>query len=121
MAAFAQDSWKVAPALTLNYGIRWDRIRPWSEKFNQLQTLVKGQQSQVYPGAPRGLVFPGDPGVPRSLAPARNDFSPRLGLAYSPALTAPLLRRLAGPAGQTSIRAGYGIFIQPTRGCRPAS
>jgi hypothetical protein len=76
MAAFAQDSWKVAPALTLNYGIRWDRIRPWSEKFNQLQTLVKGQQSQVYPGAPRGLVFPGDAGVPRSLAPARNDFSP---------------------------------------------
>jgi hypothetical protein len=54
--------------------------------------------------------------VPRSLAPARNDFSPRLGLAYSPVLTAPLLRRLAGPAGQTNIRAGYGIFYTAYEG-----
>ena len=67
--------------LTLNYGVRWDRIRPWLEKYNQLQTLVKGEQSQVFPGAPKGLVFPGDPGVPHSLAPARNDFAPRVGVA----------------------------------------
>jgi hypothetical protein len=116
MAAFAQDSWQVVPALTLNYGIRWDRIRPWSEKFNQLQTLVIGEQSQVFPGAPEGLVFPGDPGVPRSLAPARNNFSPRLGIAYSPAFTAPWLRRLTGPAGETSIRTGYGIFYTAYEG-----
>ena len=64
MAAFAQDSWKATSRLTVNYGVRWDRIRPWLEKFNQLQTLVQGEQSQVFPGAPQGLVFPGDPGVP---------------------------------------------------------
>jgi hypothetical protein len=116
VAAFAQDSWKPTNRLTLNYGVRWDRIRPWSEKFNQLQTLVKGQQSQVYPDAPLGLVFPGDSGVPRSLASARNDFSPRFGLAYMPALTAPLLRTLFGPAGQTSIRAGYGLFYTAYEG-----
>ena len=63
----------------MNYGVRWDRIRPWDEKYNQLQTLVEGEQSQVFPGAPEGLVFPGDPGVPDSLAPARNNFSPRIG------------------------------------------
>ncbi len=85
MAAFAQDSWKAERSLTLNYGVRWDRIRPWLEKYNQLQTLVKGEQSQVFPGAPLGLVFPGDPGVPASLAPPRNNFSPRAGIAYSPA------------------------------------
>ncbi len=116
LAAFVQDSWKPTSQLTINYGVRWDRIRPWSEKFNQLQTLVKGQQSEVFPGAPQGLVFPGDTGMPRSLAPARNDLSPRLGLAYTPAFTAPLLRKLAGPAGQTSIRAGYGLFYTAYEG-----
>ena len=59
MAAFVQDSWKATDRLTVNYGVRWDRIRPWEEKFNQLQTLIKGEQSQVFPGAPKGLVFPG--------------------------------------------------------------
>jgi hypothetical protein len=116
LAAFVQDSWKPTSQLTINYGVRWDRIRPWSEKFNQLQTLVKGQQSQVYPDAPLGLVFPGDSGVPRSLASARNDFSPRFGLAYTPAFAAPALRKLFGPAGQTSIRAGYGLFYTAYEG-----
>ena len=116
MAAFAQDSWKVVPTLTLNYGVRWDRIRPWQEKFNQLQTLVKGEQSLVFPGAPQGLVFPGDPGVPRSLAAARNNFAPRLGLAYTPSSTTSWLRKLTGPAGETSIRAGFGIFYTAYEG-----
>jgi hypothetical protein len=116
MAAFAQDSWKLTNELTVNYGARWDRIRPWLEKFNQLQTLVKGEQSQVFPGAPQGLVFPGDPGVPASLAPARQDFAPRAGVAYAPEFTTPWLRRLAGPAGQTSIRLGYGMFYTAYEG-----
>jgi hypothetical protein len=116
MAAFAQDSWKVVPTLTLNFGVRWDRIRPWLEKFNQLQTLVKGEQSQVFPGAAQGLVFPGDPGVPRSLAPARNDFAPRAGVAYTPDFTRSWLRKLTGSAGQTSIRTGYGIFYTAYEG-----
>jgi hypothetical protein len=116
MAAFAQDSWKASSQLTANYGVRWDRIRPWLEKFNQLQTLVKGEQSQVFPGAPRGLVFPGDPGVPESLAPARNNFAPRAGVAYTPAATGPWLRKLTGPVGQTSIRLGYGMFYTAFEG-----
>jgi hypothetical protein len=116
VAAFAQDSWKVTSQFTVNYGVRWDRIRPWQEKYNQLQTLVRGEQSQVFPGAPLGLVFPGDPGVPTSLAPARNNFSPRLGIAWTPAFTTPWIRRLTGSANQTSIRAGYGIFYTEYEG-----
>jgi hypothetical protein len=111
-----QDSWKVLPTLTVNYGIRWDRIRPWSEKYNQLQTLVKGEQSQVFPGAPLGLVFPGDAGVPSSLATARNDFAPRVGIAYSPAAHDGVLGRLIGGPGRTSIRTGYGIFYTAYEG-----
>jgi hypothetical protein len=116
IAAFAQDSWKLTERLTLNYGVRWDRIRPWDEKFNQLQTLVAGEQSQVFPGAPQGLVFPGDPGVPRSLAPARNDFAPRFGLAYSPAPKGGVLDKITGGAGKTGIRLGYGMFYTAYEG-----
>ncbi|MDR3753168.1 MAG: TonB-dependent receptor [Terracidiphilus sp.] len=117
MAAFAQDSWKATDRLTVNYGVRWDRIRPWLEKYNQLQTLVEGEQSQVFPGAPQGLVFPGDPGVPDSLAPPRNDFSPRAGIAYSPSFTdGGPLGRIFGPAGTTSIRLGYGMYYTAYEG-----
>ncbi|MGA8740180.1 MAG: TonB-dependent receptor, partial [Terracidiphilus sp.] len=116
IAAFVQDSWKATSELTVNYGVRWDRIRPWQEKFNQLQTLVKGEQSQVFPDAPQGLVFPGDPGVPDSLAPARNNFAPRIGLAWTPSFVTPWLHRLAGPVGQTSIRLGYGVFYTAYEG-----
>ncbi len=116
MAAFAQDSWKATSQLTLNYGVRWDRIRPWQEKFNQLQTLVKGEQSQVFPGAPQGLVFPGDAGVPDSLAPAHNNLAPRIGLAWTPNFTAPWLHKLTGAVGQTSIRLGYGVFYTAYEG-----
>jgi hypothetical protein len=108
---FAQDAWRVRSNLTLNYGLRWDLIRPWYEKFNQLQTIVPGQQSVVYPGAPQGLVFPGDPGISRTLAPARNrNFSPRIGLAYSPNFQNSFLKKMFGDSGKTSVRAGYGIF-----------
>jgi hypothetical protein len=120
VAAFAQDSWKATDELTLNYGVRWDRIRPWAEKFNQLQTLVKGEQSQVFPGAPEGLVFPGDPGVPDSLAPARNNFAPRIGVAWTPAFTSPAIpdwmHALVGNTGQTSVRLGYGVFYTAYEG-----
>jgi TonB dependent receptor len=115
VAAFVQDSWKVVPTLTFNYGVRWDRIRPWDEKFNQLQTLVKGEQSEVFPGAPKGLVFPGDPGVPASLAPGRNDIAPRIGIAWSPA-GGGLLDKLIGKSGSTSIRFGYGMFYTAYEG-----
>ena len=115
-AAFVQDSWKAREQLTINYGVRWDRIRPWEEKFNQLQTLVKGEQSQVFPGAPQGLVFPGDPGVADSLAPARNNLAPRIGVAWSPQFAAPWAHKLTGGAGQTSVRLGYGMFYTAYEG-----
>jgi hypothetical protein len=116
LSGFAQDSWKLTSQLTFNYGVRLDRIRPWLEKYNQLQTLVQGEQSQVFPGAPQGLVFPGDPGVPRSLAASRNDFAPRAGIAWSPTSSAPLLHKFTGAPGQTSIRLGYGIFYTAYEG-----
>ncbi|MGO8718618.1 MAG: TonB-dependent receptor domain-containing protein [Acidobacteriaceae bacterium] len=117
LGLYGQDSWRVKPNLTANYGIRWDVIAPWSEKFNQLQTLVPGEQSQVFPGAPTGLVFPGDPGVPSTLAPTRYaKFSPRVGMAYSPAMHPGWLGKLLGQPGQTSIRTGFGVYYTAYEG-----
>lgn len=114
---YGQDSWRVKPGLTLNYGVRWDVLPPWHEKYNQIQTLVPGQQSVVYPGAPLGLVFPGDPGVPRTLAPTKyTNFAPRVGLAWSPGFHDDLLGKLFGGAGKTSLRLGYGIFYTAFEG-----
>jgi Carboxypeptidase regulatory-like domain/TonB dependent receptor len=114
---FAQDSWRLRHNVTLNYGVRWDVISPWYEKYNQLQTLVLGEQSRVYPGAPQGLVFPGDPGVSRTLAPTKYDsFAPRIGISYSPDRQDGLLGKILGGPGKTSLRAGYGLFYTAFEG-----
>ncbi|MGA8101452.1 MAG: hypothetical protein WB869_04825, partial [Candidatus Acidiferrales bacterium] len=98
--------------LTLNYGLRWDRIEPWYEKYNQIATFIPGKQSVVFPGAPAGILYPTDPGVSRTLAPPGNrDFAPRVGLAYSPSASDDgLLARILGGPGNTSIRASFGMF-----------
>lgn len=117
VGAFAQDSWKLRSNVTLNYGLRWDVISPWYEKYNQLQTLILGEQSRVYPGAPQGLVFPGDAGVPRTLAPTKYDnLAPRIGLSYSPDVPNGTLAKLFGAKGSTAIRAGYGLYYTAFEG-----
>jgi hypothetical protein len=114
---FAQDSWRLRSNLTFNYGVRWDLIQPWTEEHNQTGTLIPGEQSVVFPGAPTGLVFPGDPNVPRTIAPTRyNNFSPRLGLAWSPNSTSTFIEKLTGGPGNSSIRAGYGRFFTAIEG-----
>ena len=116
-AIYLQDSWRIKPRLTLNYGVRWDAIMPWYEKYNQIQTLVPGEQSVVYPGAPTGLVFPGDPGISRGLAPVRwNNVSPRFGLAWAPHADSGLARWLFGDSDRTSIRLGAGRFFSAIEG-----
>jgi hypothetical protein len=108
---YAQDSWRLNSSVTVNAGLRWDVIMPWWEKYNQIQTYIAGAQSTLYPGAPPGLVVAGDPGVPRTLAPIRDtNFAPRIGLAYTPSFDRGPFRKIFGGAGQSSIRASYGIF-----------
>ncbi|MGD1096316.1 MAG: TonB-dependent receptor [Bryobacteraceae bacterium] len=114
---FAQDSWRATSNLTFNYGLRWDLIKPWEEEHNQTGTLIPGEQSLVFPTAPTGLVFPGDPGVPNTIAPSRyNNFSPRVGLAYTPPWKNGFLKKLTGGPGSSSFRAGYGRFFTAIEG-----
>lgn len=114
-STFAQDSWRARSNLTLNYGLRYELMQYWSEKYNQIPTFVLGEQSKVFPTAPTSLVYPTDPGVPPTLVPERNKFSPRFGLAYSPS-SGGLLGKILGAPGKTSIRAGYGMFYSVIQG-----
>src|SRR5882672_5295717 len=116
MGAFGQDSWQIRSSLTLNYGLRWELMQYWSEKYSQIPTLIPGEQSQVYPKAPVGIVYPTDPGVPSTFVPQRNRFAPRLGLAYSPSASKGILGKIVGGPGKTSVRAGYGMFYSVVQG-----
>ena len=99
---FAQDEWRVTDRLTLNYGLRYERINPFTEVEDRLNGFVPGVQSQVRPDAPVGLVFPGDPGVGKGIAHPYNGFMPRVGAAWDPT-----------GEGKWSIRASYGLFYEP--------
>ena len=118
---FAQDTWRIKPTLTLNYGLRWDIISPWYEKYNQLQSLKVGAQSLTYPGAPEGFLVPTDPGTPRTIAPIDyKNFGPRLGIVWAPNFQNGILRKIAGDGGKTSIRAGFGMFYTAIPGLTAA-
>jgi hypothetical protein len=108
---FGQDSWRARSNLTVNYGLRWDYIMPFWEKYNQLQTIIPGRQSVLYPGAPEGLLVPGDPGIPPTISPSRDDnFAPRIALAYAPHFNHGIGNVIFGNGGKSSIRASFGIF-----------
>jgi len=134
---FAQDSWKLKPNVTLNYGLRWEVNSPLSDIGRKVQTFRPGQRSTVYPCkldpsnplfdstqadggcdeagvTPVGLVFPGDKGVPNGLTSTYyKSFAPRLGLNWSPGARDGWLAKLTGGPGKMSVSTGYGIFYNP--------
>jgi hypothetical protein len=133
---FVQDSWKIKPNLTLNYGLRWEMNTPLTDIGKKVQTFRAGETSTIYPCTlpasnplfvpgsittcdqagvtPVGLVFPGDKNVPNALTNTYyKGFAPRLGLAWSPNWKDGFLGKLAGGPGKTSVSMGYGIFYNP--------
>ncbi len=113
--SFLEDTWRVKPSLTITMGLRWELMQYWSEKYNQIPTFVLGQQSQVFPTAPAGLVYPTDRGIPNTLVPQGNRWAPRIGFAYAPTMTEGWLGKILG-SGKTSIRGGYGVFYSVIQG-----
>jgi len=99
-AGYAQDEFRINQRLTLNFGLRYEVNTPYVDIRNRMNAWAPGQQSKVYPNAPEGLLFPGDPGVPAGIAPVDyREVMPRVGLAWDPFGT-----------NKTIVRAGYGIF-----------
>ncbi len=108
---FVQDSFRWRPSITINYGLRWDVNQPWYDTQDKIETIVPGLQSTQFPTAPKGWVVPGDPGIPRGLAPTQwNNFAPRVGIAYSPGFSDGIGGKIFGGPGKTSIRAAFGIY-----------
>jgi len=106
-SAYFQDQFKVRKDLTLTYGVNWDDDTPAVDIYHEGKAItcwIFGQQSKVFPTAPPGLNYPGDPGCTESgysNHPAH--FGPKLGFAWSP-----------GTSGKTSLRGGYGIYFNRT-------
>jgi outer membrane receptor protein involved in Fe transport len=97
---FFQDDIRLHPRFTLNVGLRYDLQLPYTDPQDRALTFAAGRQSTVVPGAPVGLLFPGDEGVGRGVIEAdKNNFAPRLGFAWDPA-----------GDGRTSVRAAAGVF-----------
>src|SRR5208283_4778205 len=100
---YAQDTWKITPRLTVNYGLRYEVPSPYTEIRNRQNLWIPGAQSTVFPSAPTGLLYPGDKGVPGGLiATERDAFAPRVGLAWD----------VTG-SGRWLVTSAYGIFYDP--------
>ncbi len=61
---FIQDEWKLTPRITMNVGLRYEPWFPWEQEYGRYTSWEYGTQSTVKADAPRGILFPGDPGVP---------------------------------------------------------
>ena len=114
--AFAQDSWKATSDFTLNYGMSWDAETPWANHQYGGIAITCWQNtnatSRVFPGAPPGLFYPGDPGCTNyGAATVKWDhFGPRLGFVWSPSAGP---SALVGSSGNhaLAIRGGFGVYF----------
>jgi outer membrane receptor protein involved in Fe transport len=103
---FVQDEWRVTKRLTLDLGVRYEYSSPKLDTQGRSFSIIPGLQSTRFPGAPTGMVFPGDAGAPGGVNfPDRTNWAPRLGFAWDPR-----------GDGKTSIRGGFGMFYDVLKG-----
>ncbi|MFN2511691.1 MAG: carboxypeptidase regulatory-like domain-containing protein [Pyrinomonadaceae bacterium] len=100
---FAQNEWRMRPDLTLSFGLRYEYNSPPRETTRRIENTFTDPSLALVPGLRRFLdgrteIFDAD----------RNNFGPRVGLAYSP--------ELFGPNRTSVFRLGYGIFFDQALG-----
>jgi hypothetical protein len=134
LAFFAQDSWKVRPNLTLNYGLRWELQTPLTDISHRVQTFRPGQETTIYPcqlgnlpdGTPNPLIAefgstdcspsgPANAVNPLGLVvPGDRGIPDGLTQTYHKAFAPRIgIAWSPGSSGKTSIRAGWGLFYNP--------
>lgn len=109
---YAQDSWKVTPRFTVNYGLRWELAGPYYDHYGRLVNFNPANGDLVVPDNGLSSINPLYPNnIPIQTAtqagyPAatlvhfpKGNFYPRFGMAYK--LT---------KDGKTAIRAGFGTY-----------
>ncbi len=125
---YAQDTWRVRPNITLNYGVRYQYYLPASDLNNvessfipslyslskvptcanaACTSLLQNTGDRLNGIAVAGSTSPfGDSIVPRD----KNNISPRVGITYGPKFKKGLGRILFGAENKTVLRAGYGFY-----------
>ena len=94
---FVQDDWRITGSLSLNLGLRYEYVSPFSEANNRIVNL--DLNPTITAASP---VFPGGTGAftgafPITVVePDRNNFAPRVGFAWR-------------PMKKTVVRGGYGL------------
>jgi hypothetical protein len=105
-AFYFNDTWHPAEKLSINLGLRYELQSPWTERYNRLTYFdpdVPSYLRQLLPsGSPpvMGDVFLVPNGTRSNLPLPKDDFAPRLGIAYS-------------VTPKTVLRSGYGVFWVP--------
>jgi hypothetical protein len=108
LGLYVQDSWKVNPRLTLNYGLRWEPYLAGSIDNNyvshfDMQDFLMGTHSTIWPNAPAGILYPGDPGFNTGGRPNHttwDNWAPRIGLSWDPT-----------GHGNTVVKASWGMLF----------
>lgn len=104
--AYVQDDIQVTHGLDVHLGVRWEPSLPEHDVYGRgaffsLPAFQAGQVSSIYPNAPAGLLFHGDPGIPAAYANTNYlGFAPRVGFAWDPTAK-----------GTQSLRGSYGVFF----------
>ena len=109
MSFYAQDTFRISSRFTLNFGVRWEPTFSDPDKYGRgtsfsMAGFLAGQRSTVYPNAPAGLFFKGDPGIPDAMWNGHMaNFAPRLGVVWNP-----------HGDGRDTLRIGGGILYDVT-------
>jgi hypothetical protein len=102
--AFLQDTWRVRPDLTISAGVRYEFNAP---------PVDAQDRANVYDPATQSLIRVGTNGMPRGgYSPDRNNFAPRLGLAWRPGIKGTVLRAGYSIAyDQSALATGEGLYF----------
>jgi hypothetical protein len=123
---YVQDTWKMRPNLTLSYGLRYGLYSPpWETNGLQVAptTPLADWYNQRTANAAQGIPASASPDIFFDLAgPAndrrgyydwdKNNFAPRVAVAWSPDVAEGFWAKLTGGPGRTSIRGGFGSFYE---------
>ena len=104
-AAYIQDTFHMSSRITLNAGVRWEPSLMPHDFFGRgasfdMTAFLANQHSTVYPNAPAGMFYYGDPGIPKSYSKSHwANFAPRAGIVFNP-----------HGDGRDTLRVGAGIL-----------